>query len=202
MLILVIIACGNSDKKEKKSSQKETALVHKKFGEKEAQNDSLGVELDVANFENWTDLVNRTEKIVCHDSLPKITFRTNTEIKTIYFSNTCLDKDSPRFIKLKNVIAINNNRISKNNQNDIPLDSLESILRKDIENNGKNSQLCESSEKLRICIQYSDDKKQFKNLNDILKQLTTSYYNITNQTNLKILLIDQNYFRLPMRPKK
>src|SRR5690606_22979361 len=123
---------------------------------------------------------NRTEKIVCNDSIPKITSTTDSEIKTIYFRNTCLKKDSIRIIKTKNVIEIYNNKISKNDESGIPLDSLENVLRKDIENNGKNLELSESSEKLTICIQF-DDKNDFKNLPNILKQLTETYYRITNK---------------------
>ena len=199
ILILTIIGCRNTDKKEKESTQKETALVQMEFGKWNRQNDSLGVELDVNNFENWIDLINRTEKIVCNDSIPKITSTTDSEIKTIYFRNTCLKEDSIRFIKLKNVIGIYNNKISKNNKSGIPLDNLENVLRKDIENNGENLGLSESSEKLTICIQY-DDKNEFKNLPNILNQLAETYYRITNKTDLKILLIHENYFSPPPSP--
>lgn len=199
LLILTIIGCRNIDKKENESVQKETALVQIEFGKWNGQNDSLGVELDVNNFNSWFDLINRTEKIVCNDSIPKITLTRDSEIKTIYFRNTCSKEGSFRIIKTKNVIAIYNNMISKNNESGIPLDSLENVLRKDIENNGKNPGLSESPEKLTICIQY-DDKNEFNNLTNILNQLTETYYQITNKTDLKILLIDKNYFSPPQRP--
>jgi len=199
-LILLINGCGKVEKKEHEPIEKETAIVQMEFGKWNKQNDSLGIELDVNNFENWIDLINRIEKIVCNDSIPKITSTTNSEIKTIYFRNTCPKKDSIRFIKLKNVIGIYNNKISKNNESSIPLDSLENVLRKDIKNNGKNLGLSESSEKLTICVQY-DDKNEFKNLPNILNQLTETYYRITNKTDLKIILVDENYFGPPLRPK-
>lgn len=201
ILILTIIGCQNIDKKENESVQKETFLVKMEFGKWNKQNDSLGVELDVNNFDNWFDLINRSEKIACNDSIPKITLTTDNEIKTIYFRNTCSKEDSFRIIKTKNVIAIYNNKISKNNESGIPLDSLENVLRKDIDNNGKSLDLSESSEKLKICIQY-DDKSEFNNLPNILNQLTESYYRITNKTDLKILLIDENYFSPPPKPKE
>ncbi|GAA4970192.1 hypothetical protein [Algibacter aquimarinus] len=200
ILILIIIGCRNPDKKEKESTQKETALIQMEFGKWNRQNDSLGVELNVNNFENWIDLINRIEIIVCNDSIPKITSTTDREIKTIYFRNTCLKEDSFRIIKTKNVIEIYNNKIFKNNKSGLPLDSLENVLRKDIENNGKNLDLSESSEKLTICIQY-DDKNEFNNLPNILNQLTETYYRITNKKDLKILLINENYFSPPPRPK-
>lgn len=200
ILILTIIGCRNIDKKENESVQKETALVQMELGKWNKQNDSLGVELNVSNFKNWRDLINRTEKIVCNDSIPRITLTTDSEIKTIYFRNTCSKEDSFRIIKTKNVISIYNNKISKNLESSIPLDSLENVLRRNIENNGENLELSESPEKLTVCIQY-DDKNNFKNLTKTLKQLTETYYQITNKTDLKILLIDENYFSPPPRPK-
>ncbi len=201
ILILALIGCQNIDKKEKVSVQTETGLIEMEFGKWKTKGESLGVDLDVNNFENWFDLINRIEKIVCNDSLPKMTLKTDSEIKTIYFRNTCSKEDSFRIIKTKNVIAIYNNKISKNNESGIPLDSLENVLRKDIDNNGKNLDLSESSEKLTICIQY-DDKSEFNNLPNILNQLTETYYRITNKTDLKILLIDENYFSPPPKPKE
>ena len=80
------------------------------------------------------------------------------------------------------------------------MDSLENVLRKNIENKGENPELSESPEKLTICIQY-DDKNDFDNLPKTLKQLTETYYRITNKTDLKILLVDKKYFSPPPRPK-
>jgi len=201
LLILVIIGCRNTDEKEKESTQVETSLVQMEFGKWNRPNDSLGVELNTEKFNNWNDLVERAGKIVCNDSIPKITLATDNEIKTIYFRNTCLKDGSARIIKTKNVIEVHNNKINKNTEYGIPLDSLEGVLRKDIENKGKNLELSESPEKLTICIQY-DDENNFKNLPNILNQLTETYYRITNKTDLKILLIDENYFSLPPRPKE
>ncbi len=201
ILILAIIGCQNIDKKEKVSVQTETALIEMEFGKWKTKDEILGVDLDVNNFENWFDLINRIEKIVCNDSLPKMTLTTDSEIKTIYFRNTCSKEHSFRIIKTKNVIAIYNDKISKNNESGIPLDSLENVLKKDIDNNGKNLDLSESSEKLTICVQY-DDKSEFNNLPNILNQLTETYYRITNKTDLKIFLIDENYFSPPPKPKE
>ncbi len=129
LLILTIIGCQNSDQKEKQ-------LVQKEYGKWNAENDSLGVELEINKFRNWKDLLERTEKIVCNDSLPKITLKTDKELKTIYFRNPCWKNFGCILIKQKNVIEIHNDTINKNDENFYPLDSLESILRRDIENNG------------------------------------------------------------------
>ncbi|WP_296313129.1 hypothetical protein [Winogradskyella sp. UBA3174] len=201
ILILSTIGCGKVEKKEKESIEKETVIVQMEFGKWKTENDSLGVELKTKQFNKWVDLVERAGKIVCNDSLPKITLITGDEIKTIYFQNPCWEEDSYKIIKQKNVFEIHNDTIFKNRESIFPIDSLESVLRKDIENNGVNPILSENSEKLMFFISY-DKKNGFKKLPIILNKLTEKYYVITNKTDIKIWLTDKEYFKPPPRPKK
>jgi hypothetical protein len=124
ILILIINGCGKNEKKEQKSNEKEIAIVERKFGKWKTENDSLGVELNTKKFNNWIDLVERAGKFVCNDSIPKITLRTNNEIRTIYFHNPCWEEDSYKIIKSKNVIEIHNNIIFKYEMGTFPQDSL------------------------------------------------------------------------------
>ena len=192
LLILTIIGCQNSDKKEKQ-------LVHQVFGKWKGESDSLGVELDINQFKKWNDLLERTEKIACNDSLPKITLTTDNKLKTIYFRNPCWEDFGCILIKQKNVIEIHNDTINKNDENFFPLDSLESVLRLDIENNGKNPKLSDNPEKLLIYISY-DNQNGFKNLVNTLNQLTETFNRITNKTDIKIWLNEKIYFVPPPPP--
>ncbi|GGG60527.1 hypothetical protein [Bizionia arctica] len=194
LLILTIIGCQNSDRKEKPLAQKE-------FGKWKTENESLGVELEINRFNKWNDLLERTEKIVCNDSLPKITFTTEKELKTIYFRNPCWEDFACILIKQKNVIEIHNDTINKNDENFFPLDSLESVLKRDIENNGENPRLSDNPEKLLIYISY-DNKHGFKELPNTLNQLTETYNRITNKTDIKIWLNEKIYFIPPPPPPK
>jgi len=194
LLILTIIGCQNSDKKEEQ-------LVHKEFGKWKTENDSLGVELDINLFNNWNDLLERTEKIVCNDSLPKITLTTDKELKTIYFRNPCWEDFACILIKQKNVIEIHNDTINKNDENFFPLDSLESVLKRDIENNGKNPKLSDNPEKLLFYVSY-DNKNEFKKLPTTLNQLTETYNRITKKSDIKIWLKEKIYFIPPPPPKE
>ena len=106
LLILTILGCQNSDKKEKQ-------LVQKVYGNLSTINDSLGVELELDRFNNWRDLLIRTERIACNDSIPKITLKTNKEIKTIYFHTPCWENFLCILIKEKNTIRIHNDSIGK-----------------------------------------------------------------------------------------
>ncbi|TRO66823.1 hypothetical protein [Christiangramia sabulilitoris] len=201
LLILTIIGCGNIDKKEKESKEKETYLIQMEFGKLASENSSLGVELKTNQFNNWVDLVERAGKIVCNDSLPKITLKIDNKTKTIYFRNPCWEDDSYKIIKQKNVIEIYNNKIFKNRESIFPIDSLKSVLKRDIENNGGNPMLSENSEKLMVFISY-DKNNGFKNLSNTLNQLTETYYGITNKTDIKIWLTDKEFFNPPPRPEE
>ncbi|MFD2543759.1 hypothetical protein ACFSSB_15640 [Lacinutrix gracilariae] len=189
LLILTIIGCQNSEKKEKQ-------LVRIDFGKWDNKNDSLGVELIYNRFKNWKDLLKRTERIACNDSIPKITLKSENRIKTIYFHNPCWENFACILIKQKNTIEIHNDTINKNYENFYPLDSLEIVLKRDIENNGENPKLSDNLEKLLIYVSY--DKNGFENLPKTLDKLTQAYERITNKTDINIWLNEK--FDIPPPP--
>lgn len=201
LLILIINGCGNFEKKEQEPIEKGTVIVHREFGKWKTENDSLGVELNTKKLNNWIDLVKRAGKIICNESIPKITLRTSNEIRTIYFHNPCWENDSYKIIKSKNVIEIHNDTIFKHPKSTFPVDSLESILKMDINNNGINPMLSENSKKLVISISY-DKKNKFNKLLENLDKLTEQYYKITNNTDIKIWLTDKEFFIPPPQPLK
>ncbi|MBL4887462.1 MAG: hypothetical protein JKZ03_03225, partial [Flavobacteriaceae bacterium] len=79
-----------------------------------------------------------------------------------------------------------------------PLDSLESILRRDIANNGKNPRLSDNPGKLLIYISY--DKNGIEKLPNTLNKLTQAYEKITNKTDIKIWLNERFDFPPPPPP--
>jgi hypothetical protein len=200
ILTLFFSGCKKVEKKERKPVVKENEIVQREFGKWNKHNDSLGVELNIEQFNNWSELVERADQIVCNDSIPKITLNTNNEIKTIYFYNDCWEVD-PHIIKSKNVIEILNDTIFKPNLKSFPLDSLESVLENDINNNGLNPKLSENSNKLVISISY-DKKNNFDRLHQNLDELTEQYYKITNSTEIKVWLTDKEFLKPPKPFKK
>ena len=72
-LLSFLVACNNTPKKEP------TQTV---FGQMN-ETDSLDVELKVSDFDDFDDLLIRSEQIVCNDSFPKIVIRKEHEVKTI-----------------------------------------------------------------------------------------------------------------------
>jgi hypothetical protein len=177
LTFLALIGCQDNAKKEKK-------LLKEQYGIWKSETDSIAVELELKKFENWKELIERTEKIVCNDSLPKLTLKSENLIKTVYFRNPCWKNFACILIKEKNVIEIHNDSVIKSNKF-YPLDSLENVLKRDIENNGKNPNLCDNPKKLLIEISYDD---KFENLLKTLDKLTNTYNKITNRTNINIWL--------------
>jgi hypothetical protein len=191
ILILVLFGCQNAE-------QKIIKIIEKDFGLYE--NDSIAIELKLTEFQNWKELLERTEQIVCNDSLPKITIENDSLIKRIYLRNPCWEGLACILIKQKNTIEIHNDTINKADENFYPLDSLPNILRRDIENNGKKPRLSDSPEKLLIYISY--DNGGIENLPKTLDKLTQAYERITNKTDINIWLNEKFDIPPPPPPKE
>jgi hypothetical protein len=69
------------------------------------------------------------------------------------------------------------------------LDSLNYVLKRDLDNNGKNPRFARNSEKLLINISAEGENWKEK-LTRNLKLLTSTYANITGDTNLTIVLVN------------
>jgi len=190
LLILTTIGCDNTVKKERE-------LVETEFGKKYTENKSISVELALEDFKDWRSLLARTQRIACNDSLPKITLKTDTELKTVYFHNPCWERFACILIKEKNTIKVHNDSIGKFYEDLYPLDSLFPILIRDLENNGKDQSLSDSPDKLLIYISY--DKNGFENLPETLDKLTRAYELISNKTDISIWL-DQKVDIAPPPP--
>ena len=185
-----MIGCDNTVKKERQ-------LVETEYGKKYTENKSISVELALEDFEDWRSLLRRTHRIACNDSLPKITLKTDAEIKTVYLHNPCWEGIGCLLIKEKNTIKIHNDSIGKFYEDLYPLDSLFPILKRDLENNGKDQSLSDSPDQLLIYVSY--DKNGFENLPETLDKLTGAYKLISNNTDINIWL-DQKVDIVPPPP--
>jgi len=195
-LILLILTCFNCHNSERKTIEK----IEKNFGLFENENDSIAVELKLTEFKNWNDILKRTEQIVCNDSLPKITIENDSTIKRVYFRNPCWENFACILIKQKNVIEIHNDTINKLDENFYPLDSLTKILKRDLENNGKNPRLSDNPEKLLIYLSY--DQNGIKKLPKTLDKLIKSFELVTDRKDLKVWLNEKINIPPPPPPPK
>ena len=189
-LISLMVSC-------KKTVVKEAQIVHKKYGKWEYISDSLSVELQIENFKNYKELVERVERIKCNDSFPKLVLRKGDEIKSIYFQNFCYENYRCVLIKQRNTIQIYKDSIIKNDLF-YPMDSLVSILKKDLENFGKVESLCDNPEKLFIYI--SLNKNWSEKLPYAIDKLTEAYDEVSNNRGINIILEEWIEFANPLHP--
>jgi hypothetical protein len=190
LIILTILRCQDSDRINNKVDKKDSKLVEREFGLLDSKNEMLSIELDPTKFKNWNELIDRVETIACNDSMSKMTLITEREKRTIYFHNPCWMKFACIHVKRSNAIIIHNDKVVKKNDNCYPFDSLESVLKKDITNNGINPSFCESPEKLTIFISFEEDS--IEKLSHTLENLTSIYEKITNNTDIEIVLVSKD----------
>lgn len=186
----LLVSCKNT-------KLKQTQVVYKEYGLLNNQHTNGSVILKLKQFNNWSELVKRIEDVVCHDSLPKVTFKTADTIKTVYLQNFCNEKNTCIFIKQRNVIEIDNDIIYKSKKT-YPFDSLKSVLRKDVFNKGKKPSWSETPDKLLIYISY-DASKSIKKLTKTLDKLTDIYEEISTRKALNVLLVQK--LKIPPPPK-
>lgn len=189
VFLFLIIGCNTSVKEKKK--------VQKQYGDLNYINDSISVEIKLMSFQTWDDLIKRIDKIVCNDSIPKITLKSEKEIKTVYLFNPCWENYGCILTKSKNEIIIYDDTINKSYQNFYPLDSLENVLERDLKNNGKNPILSDSPNRLFISISYHEYNS--KKIIQILDRLTTIYE--VNAKNNEMKIIFQQIIPPPLAPK-
>ena len=145
LLILLLSSCHKAPNANETTKGKQVIL--KKYGSSIIKNESLEVELELNQFKNWHQLIERTDEIVCNDSVPKITFENDSVIKVVYFQNHCWERYFGMEVKRRNIIEIFNDTIVKASYY-YSLDSLESMIRKDMQNFGKIPIHCERPEVL------------------------------------------------------
>lgn len=191
LMFLTLFSCQNSEQKPVKKTEMD-------FGLLEDENDSIAVELKLNEFKSWKKLLERTEQISCSDSLPKITIENDSLIKRVYLRNFCWEGVGCILIRQRNIIEIHNDTVNKSDENFYPLDSLPGVLKRDLENNGKNPKLSDNPEKLLVYISY--DKNGLEKLPNTLNQLTKSFKQITDRKDLKILLNEK--FFIPPPPNE
>ncbi len=193
VLVAVLLICYNCNNLESQSVES----VEKEFGLLEYQNDSLSADLNLDQFRSWKALLNRIEDIVCNDSLPKIILKNDSLIKNVYLKNPCITGTGCILIKERNTIEIHNDTISKwYYKQQYPLDSLAILLKKDLENNGRDARFSDSPEKFLIYISYDDH--HIEKLPILLDKLTTVFEQLSDKKNLNIWL--NKKFDIPPPP--
>ena len=189
IVCVIVISCTNN-------FNEESILIHKSYGWK-IQDTSLITDLDYKNFKKFKGFVKRIETIVCEDSIPRITLKHKDYIQYIRISNPCYFKYACVLLKSKNIITIHNNIIDKKGEL-YPMDSLEFIIKRDLNNYGKIPSYADHPDKLLFRITYDTDK--FEQFPEILETLVNTYDKITQKQDIKIWIEEHTYVLPPPPP--
>ena len=151
------------------------APAHQIYGLVAPAQDSLGVEIDLAQFRDLSAVAQRAEAISCNDSLPKIVLRGKEAIKSIYLYSLCWEQHFGCGDGLwrRNLFSIQNGLIYKSDAAPRPLDSLQALLAQDFGNYGEDPMLSERPRKLLIHITY--DSAGVDVLPSLLARITEAY---------------------------
>ncbi|RPD96694.1 hypothetical protein EGM88_10060 [Aureibaculum marinum] len=96
----------------KQHSKKET-LIRKEYGQKIVDNDSTYVAINIDNYPTYSKLDNRMQELACNDSTPKISFKSDTILKTVYFYQFCYTSGIIYCPRLKNIIEVTKDSVFK-----------------------------------------------------------------------------------------
>ncbi|TDQ25461.1 hypothetical protein DFQ07_1883 [Tenacibaculum caenipelagi] len=105
--------------------------------------------VDIKTFENYNALIDSVENLKYSS---KQTFLKLEDEKATYniLASTFFGQDYPPIIKFKNILSISSDSILKNSK--YPIDSLKIVLKRDLENFGRNDSLSDSPKKLIVSI--------------------------------------------------
>ena len=163
--------------------------IEKTYGIVFPEKDSISVNLNLADYKTYDELLKRLEQIGCKDRIPKITLKSGNELKKVYFHLACIERLENTPIKQKNLIEIHNDTIFILRKKHLPLDSLKSYLKENITNYGKNPDLSESPDKLRIFLSYEPNANPIK-LEKALLKITEAFDDVGGKNILNIRLND------------
>lgn len=195
ILLIVIAGCQN-----KKQQDKSNNLV----GKVESNIEDNTVALELAEFDNYPNLLKRVDEIVCNDSIPVVKIRINDTAYIHKVSTPCWDKIGVILIKQKNVLIVHDDSIEKIFTNPwmckkFELSKLGFLLEKDISNNGENENWSESPAKHILSISVSDDS--VNKLQPIFLELSRTYERNFINSDIRIWLTDYvPYFEPPPPP--
>lgn len=143
------------------------------YGLLEPAQDSLGVELDLTQFQTLRALVEQAGAIPCQDSLPKIVIRKADTVKSVYLQNPCMKNLGCVLISRKNLVTIRNGFIYRYAHAPCPLDSLEPLLSRNFANYGEDRDL--SDIPARLIIDITSDSVGLEQLPELLDRITIIY---------------------------
>lgn len=186
LALIFLSACKQNEADVQTGLANKEVAVRKKtksYGLTFEEQDSLGVQLNLADYQSYKELLDRVKQIECSDRIVKLVFEDSTLTKAVYLKNHC----DERPFKLRNIVQIHQDTLIPSFGYEVyPLDSLQSYSKKAITNNGKDKYLSESPEKLHFVISYFNDSDP-KRIIKTLTKVTEAFDQVGGNNILKVL---------------
>lgn len=140
--------------------------------------------VEVDEYRNFNDLVNRIEELSCQDSIPAFKIKTKYVEKLVALHNPCWEEFGCILIKRRNKLKIKNDSIKINRT--ITLDSIETYIKKHYINEFNSYSFSENPRKAMISIEY--ENHEMKNLEITIDKITDAYSKLKLKIPLVIML--------------
>ena len=169
--------------------------------------DSLIVSIDVEKHPIYEKLIEEIDSISCTEKIPFIEIETDSTIFNLLAYHICSKEQLIADYKTRNIIGINNDSIVINKDLEFDINSLETILKKQYLNFGKDEDFAISPEKA-VLFFYNDLDTNNKIVKKRLLRIINRYLSISknNTDSIKLRIAFEFYplkfVEAPPLPKK
>jgi hypothetical protein len=144
------------------------------------------LELDLGTVDEYEEVSNFILNTVCDDKFPILSFKLNEVIYKIAPIDFCwgLKWNPP----LRELLIFNESNMIEKSGKQYPLDSIQSLFRKDFFNTENHPDFTSDPNRLFLIIKQKKDSP-VENLITVLKRIAISYEELNSSTRLNILLV-------------
>jgi len=174
--LFLLSSCQNEPKEieQKESEQKEPERKVFYFPNQSEFSKSDYQYIDLESFSSFDKLVDSIENLKYHTKYAALKIETD-KVDYHVLVSTIFGQDHPPIIKLKNILLVSNDSVKKNKA--YPIKDLKEVLKKDIQNNGKDDKFSESPEKLIVSVTSNIDE-----LENLLIKILKTFEEIQNES--------------------
>ena len=151
--------------------------------------DSLIVSINVEKYNKYEKLIEEIDSISCTEKIPFVEIETDSTIFNLLAYHICSEEHLIADYKTRNIIGLNNDSILINKDLEFSIDSLDTILKKQYLNYGKDENFSVSPEKA-VLFFYSDLDTDNRIIKERILKIINGYLNIrskeTDSIKLKI----------------
>ncbi len=150
--------------------------------------------LNLSEYQNYDDFISKLENLNFKgNGYGLLRIKNNNNIHNLKITTRHGFCFNSRLVKQKNLIIISEDSILKND-NLFHIESLSSILKKDLQNNGKDKRFADNSEKLKISFVLKNHKN-FNLIENYLMNIIDNFNKLNKQNEYELnIQIDRKFY--------